>query len=108
MGGFRLVISTAPPDVAPGLARALVEEGLAACVNVVPGVRSVYAWKGAVCDDGESLLLIKTTAARAGRLAERLRELHPYEVPEAISLEIRGDEGNPAYLAWLGAGSEKP
>ena len=101
MGALRLMISTAPPDAAPGLARALVEERLAACVNVLPGARSVYSWKGAVCDDGESLLLIKTTADRAAAVAARLLALHPYEVPELISVEIRGDEGNPAYLAWL-------
>ena len=106
-GAFRLMLSTAPADAARALARALVEEGLAACVSVVDGARSVYSWKGAVCDDAESLLLIKTTAANAAGLAARLTELHPYEVPELVSLEIRSDEGNPDYLSWLAACVEK-
>jgi periplasmic divalent cation tolerance protein len=72
-------------------------------VNVVAGARSVYSWKGAVCDDGESLLLVKTTAERAAAVAARLKELHPYEVPELISLEILEGEGNPDYLEWLAA-----
>jgi periplasmic divalent cation tolerance protein len=100
-GGLRILVSTAPPDVAPGLARALVEERLAACVNVVPGVRSVYSWKGETRDDAESILLIKTTAERAPALARRLGELHPYEVPELVAIELADGEGNPEYLAWV-------
>ena len=101
--GYRLVIATAPADAAPRLARALVEEKLAACVNIVEGVRSVYAWKGEICDDAEVLLLVKTTAARVGELTARLEALHPYEVPEVVSMEIREGEGNPAYLEWIAA-----
>jgi len=99
--GLRIFVSTAPPDIAPKLARTLVDERLAACVNVVPGVRSVYSWKGETCDDAESILLIKTRAACAADLAVRLRELHPYEVPELVAIEIRDGEGNPDYLAWI-------
>jgi periplasmic divalent cation tolerance protein len=98
---MRLVISTAPPDKAPELARRLVEERLAACVNVLPGARSIYRWQGQICDDEEALLVIKTAAERVVGLSARLVELHPYDVPEVVSLEIRSGEGNPAYLEWL-------
>ena len=100
-GCLRIFVSTAPPDVAPAIARTLVDERIAACVNIVPGVRSVYSWKGETCDDAESILLIKTTASLAADLAARLKELHPYEVPELVAIEIREGEGNPEYLAWL-------
>jgi periplasmic divalent cation tolerance protein len=98
---MRLVISTAPPDRAAELARQLVEERLAACVNILPGARSIYRWQGEICDDQEAVLLLKTEAARVAELTARLVELHPYDVPEAVSLEILGGEGNPAYLAWV-------
>jgi periplasmic divalent cation tolerance protein len=108
-GSFRIFVSTAPAEVAPKLARALVDEKLAACVNVLPGARSVYSWKGETCDDAESVLLIKTTAECAADLARRLVELHPYEVPELVAIELLGGEGNPEYLAWLaGACSSGP
>jgi periplasmic divalent cation tolerance protein len=95
----RIVLSTAPDrEVAERIARALVERGLAACVNVVPGLKSVYRWKGAVEEADEILLLAKTTAERLGDLERALRELHPYEVPECIALEPEGVEKT--YLAW--------
>jgi periplasmic divalent cation tolerance protein len=100
-GRLRIFVSTAPPDLAPKLARTLVDEQLAACVNVVPGVRSIYSWKGETCDDAESILLIKTTTAQAADLAARLKELHPYDVPELVAIEILEGEGNPDYLAWV-------
>lgn len=81
------------------VARALVERRLAACVNVVAGVVSVYRWKGEVCRDEERLLVIKTRADRLEALREALVELHPYEVPELVSLPITG--GHAPYLAWL-------
>ncbi|MBI2944175.1 MAG: divalent-cation tolerance protein CutA [Candidatus Wallbacteria bacterium] len=101
MSGYRMVICNCPPDRAEGIARALVEERLAACVNVVPGVVSVYRWKGELCRDGESTLLIKTRSARMAALTRRLVELHPYEVPEVISLELKPDEGEKRYLDWV-------
>ena len=100
-GAARIFVSTAPAEVAPKLARALVDERLAACVNILPGARSVYSWKGETCDDAESVLLIKTTAERGAALAARLVELHPYEVPELVALELVDGEGNPEYLAWV-------
>ena len=97
---LRLVLVTAPdPAVAEGLARSLVEERLAACVNVVPGLRSVYRWQGRVEAADELLLLVKTRADRAAALAARVRELHPYELPEVVELPVLG--GSPAYLDWL-------
>jgi periplasmic divalent cation tolerance protein len=98
---MRLVISTAPPDRASELARQLVEERLAACVNILPGARSIYRWQGELCDDEEAVLLIKTVAGRVAELSTRLVELHPYDVPEVIGLELVPGEGNPAYLEWL-------
>lgn len=96
-----VVLSTLPADErAPALARALVEEGLAACVNLVPGLRSIYRWQGAVHDDGETLAVIKTTRAGLPALLARLPRLHPYEVPEAIALPVVG--GHLPYLAWVG------
>lgn len=96
----RLVLSTCPdPQTADALASALVEERLAACVNVLPGVKSTYRWKGEVARDEEVLLLIKTTADRQEALVERLRALHPYELPEAVAVEAVG--GLAAYLAWV-------
>jgi periplasmic divalent cation tolerance protein len=81
------------------IARALVERGLAACVNVVPGVVSVYRWKGQVEREGELLLVIKTRAERFDALREALVGLHPYEVPELIALPIQ--RGHAPYLDWL-------
>jgi len=91
------------PDAerATSLARALVDEGLAACVNVVPGVRSIYRWEGKVEEADEVLCLIKTRAAIFDRLRRRVAELHPYDVPEILSFAV--DDGSPAYLDWVRA-----
>jgi periplasmic divalent cation tolerance protein len=100
-----VVLCTAPASVTDGqlaadrLARQVVDEGLAACVNVVPGVRSVFRWQGAVDTADELLLVVKTTAAAAPRLSARLVELHPYDVPEVLVLPVAA--GLPAYLAWV-------
>lgn len=85
-------------DVA-GFARTLVEERLAACVTTHSPVRSVYRWQGAVEEEDEQLLMIKTTAGRIARLRERMRQLHPAEVPELVVLPVV--DGNPDYLAWV-------
>ncbi|MBW2276100.1 MAG: divalent-cation tolerance protein CutA [Deltaproteobacteria bacterium] len=98
---MRLLISTAPPDKAADLARQLVEERLVACVNILPGARSIYRWQGKICDDAEAVLLLKTEQARVAELTARLVELHPYDVPELVSLELVAGEGNPAYLEWV-------
>ena len=100
MTGPVVVLSAigAPPE-AQKIARALVEERVAACVNIVPGVMSIYRWKGAVEQEGEVLLVIKTMAAQVDALKARLLELHPYELAEVIVIPIAGGHG--AYLAWL-------
>jgi periplasmic divalent cation tolerance protein len=81
------------------LARTLVAERLAACVNVLPPMMSVYRWKGHVEEDREQQLVMKTSSARVGALQARLRELHPYEVPEFLVIAI--ESGSEAYLGWL-------
>ena len=89
------------PDRESGerIGHALVEERLAACVNLVPDLTSIYRWQDAVQQDSECLLIIKTTSARFTTLAERLKTLHPYDVPEIIALPIT--QGLPAYLNWI-------
>ena len=95
-----VVFSTFPdPDTAARVARVLVGESLCACVNLVPAMRSIYRWQGALCDEAEVLAVIKTTDERLEALVARLVELHPYEVPEALALPVAG--GHPAYLAWI-------
>ena len=96
-----LVLTTIGADAgAAELARALVEEHLAACVNVLPAMTSIYRWKGGVEQDQERQIIIKTTRARVDALAARLRKLHPYEVPEFLVIGV--SDGSDAYLAWLG------
>ncbi len=94
-----LMCTVPSEDVAMELGRVLVEEGLAACVNTVPGLRSIYRWKGEVCNDAEWLLVIKTVKARLPSLARRVEQLHPYETPELIALPVEG--GLQAYVAWV-------
>ncbi|MCL1635557.1 divalent-cation tolerance protein CutA [Luteimonas sp. SX5] len=87
------------PDSAARIADALVDERLAACVNVLPGLRSTYRWQGQVERADEVLLLIKTAADRLPALQQRILALHPYELPEVIAVEAAG--GLPAYLGWI-------
>lgn len=105
-GDVRILLCTAPPAKARPLAATLVEERLAACVNLVPGLRSVYRWKKDVHDDPETLLIIKTTAEQVDALAVRLAERHPYDVPELLALTP--EAGLAPYLAWLGASVGAP
>jgi periplasmic divalent cation tolerance protein len=91
--------SVGTAEDAARIARALVERRLAACVNVLPGVRSWYRWKGAVEEDEERLLVIKTRRDRFEALREALVALHPYELPEAIAFPV--EAGHAPYLAWL-------
>ena len=95
-----VAFSTFPSaEVAAEVARALVGEQLAACVNLVPNVRSIYRWQGAIEDATETLAVIKTTEDRLAAMQARLVALHPYDVPEVIALPIAG--GHAAYLAWV-------
>ncbi|GAC1633950.1 MAG: divalent-cation tolerance protein CutA [Nevskia sp.] len=94
-----LVLITCPPAAADALAAALVEARLAACVNIVPGLRSVYRWQGAVERSDECLLIAKTTAARYAALEAGVKAHHPCELPECLAVDIAA--GLPAYLRWL-------
>lgn len=98
---LRVVLCNCPVDGAAALARALVEARVAACVNILAGVTSVYRWEGRVCEDAEKTLLIKTTAGRMAALTAAIRDRHPYDVPEIIALPVQSDEGEPAYHAWV-------
>ena len=97
---FVVVLTTLPGDAdADAFARTLVDERLAACVNVLPPMQSTYRWKGSVETAAERQLLIKTRAAGVAALEQRVRELHPYDVPEFLVIPVNG--GSAAYLAWL-------
>jgi periplasmic divalent cation tolerance protein len=102
-----IALTTCPNDeCAKTIAAALVTERLAACVNRVMGVRSTYIWDGRLQDDAEVLLIIKTTAAQLSGIEAKLKELHPYELPELVLLRIEG--GSQAYLDWLCAAVAQP
>lgn len=94
-----VVLCTCPVTEATRVARSLLEERLVACVNIVPGVRSLYWWKDEVAEDDESLLVIKTTDERYPAVEEHLARVHPYEVPEILALAPEG--GLESYLSWV-------
>ena len=95
-----LVLTTLGGDAdALTLARTLVEEHLAACVNVLPPMTSVYRWRGRIEEDQERQIVVKTTRKQVDALEQRLRELHPYELPEFLVLATSG--GSDAYLGWV-------
>lgn len=99
-GEVRVAFVTVPDaETAERLARTLVDEGLAACVNVSANVRSFYVWKGELQDDAELLLVIKTTAARVDDLIARVVAMHPYDVPEVLVLPV--ESGARDYVAWV-------
>jgi periplasmic divalent cation tolerance protein len=96
----RVALVTVPDDAtAERLGRILVEERLAACANIVPGVRSIYRWQGEVQNDAEVLVVLKTTDTRGEELSRRVAQLHPYEVPEVLLLEVGG--GHTPYIEWV-------
>jgi periplasmic divalent cation tolerance protein len=96
-----VVLCTIPPDRAHAFAKSLIEARLAACVNVLPAMRSIYRWKDAISDDEECQLVIKTTADRWDALSAFVKERHGYEVPELIAIDVT--RALPAYAAWLHA-----
>ena len=96
---IRVVFVSIPREEAKTFARKLVEERLAACVNIVPKMESYYWWDGKVLEDSESLLLIKTTAARFDDLQQYIVDRHPYDLPEIVALPIT--EGLEGYLKWV-------
>jgi len=96
----RLALMTAPSvEAAERIVRALVEERVVACGNIVPGLTSIYRWRGAVERDAEVLIVLKTTASAVPRLLERAPALHPYEVPEILVFAVQA--GHSPYLDWL-------
>lgn len=102
MNEIRMVYCTCPDaSVAETLARGLVEGRLAACVNILPEIRSIYRWQGEVQDDAECLMMIKTTQAAMNEVQRWLIEQHPYDEPEVIAVPV--SEGSPGYLAWVAA-----
>ncbi|HEX3729115.1 MAG TPA: divalent-cation tolerance protein CutA [Opitutaceae bacterium] len=103
----RIVLTTASnPDEAALLARTLVEERLAACATLIPAVESIYHWEGQIETSTEALLLIKTGLEQLPALESRLRELHSYQIPEFLVLDI--ESGSHAYLEWLHFSLRKP
>ena len=106
MDHARVAWVTCPVAVAEDLARALIEARVAACVNVLPAVTSVYRWKDEVHHDHEAMLMIKTTAAAFDALEREVLARHPYELPEIIAVDIAA--GHAPYLDWITAGTVKP
>jgi periplasmic divalent cation tolerance protein len=92
-------ITTPDETTAVKIAKTLVNESLAACINIVPVVRSIYKWKGEIYDERESLLVIKTMEEKLNDLINKVRQMHPYEVPEIIALPIIG--GHDGYIKWV-------
>lgn len=96
----RLLVVTGPDrETLVRIGRVLVEEALVACVNVLPGITSVYRWEDEVQVDAECMALFKTTGTRVERVCRRLAELHPYELAECVALDVVG--GSAAYLDWV-------
>ena len=98
--GIYVTLVTAPgEEAAADLARTLVSESLAACVNIIPAVRSFYRWEGEIQDDSEVLMIIKTSGAVYSTMQKRILELHPYSNPEVVAFEV--EEGSDNYLSWV-------
>lgn len=99
---FRFIYITAGSEAeARKIAAALVEERLAACANIIPGMRSIYRWEGKIAEDEETVIIAKTVKDRVPALIERVRALHSYDCPCVVSLAV--EDGNPEYLDWLAA-----
>lgn len=98
-GAVVILVTTPDEESAERVAQSLVEERLVACVNILPAVRSVYRWHGSVEEAKEVLLVIKARREDVGSVAQRVQQLHPYEVPEVIAIDIV--DGHAPYLEWL-------
>lgn len=105
MSGELIALVSCPSGKGQELAKILVSEKLAACINVIPGLRSVYLWKDELVDDAEELMLAKTDKNTWNSFAQRVREIHPYEVPEIICIVI--EDGYVPYLDWLKSSLKK-
>jgi periplasmic divalent cation tolerance protein len=100
-----IFVTAASEQEAAAIGRALVEEGLAACANIIPSIRSIYWWKGKIWDEGETLILIKSREDLFESIRKRVRELHSYEVPEITAIKL--EKGDEAYLRWIEAVTAK-
>ncbi|HVS01742.1 MAG TPA: divalent-cation tolerance protein CutA [Thermoanaerobaculia bacterium] len=105
MNGLVVVTTVGDEEQANLIAREMVARRHAACVNILPGMRSVYRWQGKICRDGEYLLLIKTLEEEYDAVAATIRELHTYELPEILSFRVH--RGEPNFLAWLADSLDK-
>ena len=99
MSAIVVLVTASNEDEAAKIGKALVEERLAACANIIPKIRSIYRWEGKVADEPEAMMLIKTTDGAFDALLERVKELHSYSVPEIIALPIGA--GSSEYLSWI-------
>lgn len=95
----KVVIVTAPKGDGERIARELLESRLAACVNIVKGIRSYYWWEGSINVDDEDLLVIKTSEESLDALIRKVKEIHPYSVPEVLALSV--EKGNESYIRWV-------
>ncbi|MEK7850734.1 MAG: divalent-cation tolerance protein CutA [Deltaproteobacteria bacterium] len=98
-GHIVVLITVSSPEEGEKIAKALLEKRVAACVNIIPGIRSIYRWQGKICDDRELLLMAKTTGVLFERVEKEVKSLHSYKVPEIIALPII--EGSDDYLSWI-------
>ncbi|HZF08468.1 MAG TPA: divalent-cation tolerance protein CutA [Thermoanaerobaculia bacterium] len=105
MGAIVVVTTVGTEEQAYLIAREIVARRQAACVNVLPGMRSIYRWKGKICKDGELLLLVKTMEGEFEGVAATIRELHSYELPEILSFTVT--RGEPGFLDWIAASVDK-
>lgn len=100
--GFVIIFCTAASEQeAASIGKIVVEEGLAACANIIPQIRSIYRWKGEIWDERETLIIIKSKESLFEKIRSRIRELHSYEVPEITAIQL--DRGDTAYLQWIEA-----
>ena len=100
-GAVRIVLCTCPERESLHLAHALVDRRVAACVNIVPQITSVYIWEGKVCEEKETLLVIKTSDAMVGELRDTILEVHTYSVPEILVLDTESGESHGDYVQWV-------
>lgn len=101
-------VTTKDREEAVQIGTKIVEEKLAACANIINGMESIYRWKGNIETDNECILILKTSYNNVGKLSKRVKELHSYEVPCIISLNIAEQEGNEDYLNWIRDSVRKP
>ena len=99
MKEYLLILITAPESDSEKIANSLVKDGLAACVNIVGGIHSIYKWKGKIEKDAEDLMLVKTRAEHLETLTQKVVSMHPYEVPEVIAISL--EAGATPYLKWI-------